>query len=89
MCDRTSTGAASCWGVNPNGELGRGFAGGVDYAPAAVSGLGTAVDLALYYHSACAATVTGAVRCWGANDQGQPGDRATTTRNAPVLVLGL
>jgi alpha-tubulin suppressor-like RCC1 family protein len=36
----------------------------------------------------CATGSTGEVRCWGGNMQGQVGDGTTTSRSAPVMVVG-
>lgn len=88
FCFRSTGGGVSCWGSNPNGELGRGTTGGAFLAPAPVIGLADAVDITAYYHSACSVTA-GGVRCWGANDQGQLGDGTTSARSTPVAVLGL
>ena len=37
----------------------------------------------------CARRASGAVDCWGQNDWGQVGDGTTTSRSAPVAVVGL
>jgi alpha-tubulin suppressor-like RCC1 family protein len=37
---------------------------------------------------ACALLADGALRCWGANNVGQPGNRRTTGSNWPVNVIG-
>ena len=79
----------TCWGWNASGQLGDGTTTS-RLMPAAVSGLasGVVAVTAAGWHS-CAVTTTGAVRCWGSNDNGQLGDGTTTWRVTPVGVTGL
>lgn len=85
----TRTGGVACLGDNGSGQLGNGS--GVDaLAPVGVSGLATDVaSVAAGSNHACAVTVAGAVRCWGANASGQLGDATTVSKPTPVEVSGL
>ena len=75
-------GTARCWGYNGHGELGDGTTT-TRYEPAPVSGPDGAVQLAsgLYSHSR-AVVQSGAVRCWGYNDQ-RPARRRHQDGRAP------
>lgn len=88
-CALTSIGAALCWGLNTNGQLGIGTTL-PSLVPVSVSGLvgGVAAIAAKNAHT-CALTSGGAVRCWGLNTHGQLGDGSTTQHSSSVPVAGL
>jgi len=88
-CAVTSDGAALCWGVNSQGQLGNGTTNS-SLVPAAVTGLGSGVaDVAVFSSHTCALLDAGGVRCWGYNFYGQLGDGTTTESLVPVEVTGL
>ena len=88
-CAVSTAGAAACWGLNLNGQLGDGTTT-TRLAPVWVSGLGSGVVvLAAGYAHTCALTTGGAVQCWGRNGEGQLGDGTTMDRLTPVAVSGL
>jgi hypothetical protein len=74
-CARRSTSpAVICWGFNQYGQLGDGTAINWRLTPAAVAGVGAAVELSAGQFHACARLSDGTVACWGSNDSGQLGD---------------
>ncbi len=88
-CAVTAVGGVQCWGVNRKGEVGDGtfMPRGT---PVAVTGLNSGViSVAAGQHHTCALTVSGGVRCWGWNGNGQLGEGTTTDRPMPVDVTGL
>jgi len=89
-CAVTLAGAVKCWGYNAWGEIGDGTSGTDRFTPVAVSGMGSGVAgvAAGSYHT-CAVTVSGGVKCWGANFYGQLGDGSTTSWATGVDVSGL
>jgi alpha-tubulin suppressor-like RCC1 family protein len=82
------TGAVSCWGGNPSGQLGIGTTGN-SFTPVQVSGLTGAVAVATGNNHSCAVRVDGGVRCWGANSEGQLGNASTANAFNPSDVLGV
>ena len=86
-CGRTVAGAAYCWGGNSLGQLGNGTSGGTSNVPVAVQGGLTFSQITVGGSYACGLS-GGSTWCWGYNIFGQLGDGSTTTRTAPVKVVG-
>ena len=79
-CAITGTGNVECWGTDFTG---------VHTDPYTVSGISTAVDIAVAENHTCAALSDGTVQCWGSNASGQLGDGTTTNSGVPVTVSGI
>ncbi|MHB8289687.1 MAG: hypothetical protein ACYDEY_10700 [Acidimicrobiales bacterium] len=88
-CAAPATGAMDCWGVDYDGELGNGSTSNSN-SPIGVTNIANAVSVvAAQYDSYCATFATGAVYCWGLNQDGELGDGNTTNSDVPVPVLGI
>jgi alpha-tubulin suppressor-like RCC1 family protein len=95
-CGVTPGGAAYCWGLNFNGQLGIGTTNGPELcaegsnpcstSPVAVIGGLTFAMVSAGASHTCAVTAAGAAYCWGANTSGQLGDSTTAQRTSPVAV---
>jgi len=86
VCGLTEAGSVVCWGANDYGQVGDGTT--TDRTtPTPVAGLtGTIVAIAAGESHVCALNDSGAVKCWGGNDQGQLGDGTKVDSLAPVAV---
>ncbi len=85
-CALGSTGAAYCWGLNGNGQLGNNSTTS-SAAPVAVSASGvTLTQVSAGNTATCALRSTGAAYCWGSNSSGQLGNNSTTQSLVPVSV---
>jgi alpha-tubulin suppressor-like RCC1 family protein len=77
-CALLDDGGVRCWGANTNGQLGYGTTAdiGDDQTPADVGDVplgGRAVDIIAGGQHTCAQLESGALRCWGLNNNGQLG----------------
>ena len=101
-CARRTSGEVACWGWGDFGQLGTtappeactdGTIGVGPHAcaltPVAVSGLTDAIQISAGPQHECATRASGAVVCWGDNNQGQIGDGTTERRWTPVEVASL
>ena len=88
-CALTTAGAMQCWGRNQAGQLGDGSTSNSS-VPVSVANLaGPVAQIATGANHTCAVTSAGAVQCWGANNNGQLGNGATTDSPTPVTPNGL
>jgi len=94
-CALLTGGAIMCWGSNNKGQFGDETTMDRAFPVNDVSGISTAISIALGEDHSCALLTGGAIKCWGDNYYGQlgavvdTGDVATTKRTTPVDVPGI
>lgn len=89
-CAVTDAGAAFCWGLNGNGQLGEGETPLARGTPQAVVGgiAFRAVAVAISGNHTCGLSLDGQAYCWGWNNQGQLGNGTFQQSSVPVAVAG-
>jgi alpha-tubulin suppressor-like RCC1 family protein len=86
-CALQDSGIVWCWGSNKRRQLGAGTSTPLrSTTPVRVALSGSAVQVAVGNHHACALTVDGAVLCWGWNSFGQLGVGTTSDSAVPLAV---
>ena len=88
-CAVTTTGGAKCWGNNHDGQLGDGTQIDRNTPQDVVGLLARVTSIRTGERHTCALTVTGGVKCWGNNHDGQLGDGTRKDKVTPVDVMGL
>jgi len=94
-CALLDDGNVSCWGWNPDGQVGineDSTSGHVVSNPSSINIFddgATAVAISLGASHSCAILDNGLVNCWGLNDFGQLGDGTSVNRYEPVLTQSL
>lgn len=91
-CLLIDDGTVKCFGYNANGRLGQGefdLPEAHTSTPHTVTGLSNATAISTGSTHACALTASGAVYCWGANNNGELGNQDTEDSALPVRVTGL
>ncbi|HSU95987.1 MAG TPA: Ig-like domain-containing protein [Gemmatimonadaceae bacterium] len=87
-CALSDAGTAYCWGLNTDGQLGRGTVGDSSDVPAPVSGSQTFIQVSAGFRHTCGLTQSQQIYCWGANDSLQAGQSAGQRILTPTLVAG-
>lgn len=88
-CALSDAGGVRCWGKNEYGQLGDGSLKNRN-TPVGVAGLSSGVSgIASGGSHTCAITIEGGVKCWGANQYGQLGNRTVADQSKPVDVVSL
>jgi alpha-tubulin suppressor-like RCC1 family protein len=73
-CALRANGSVACWGGNFNGQVGDGSSGNNKTTTVAVTGLTDTVAISAGAGHTCALKASGAIACWGGNNNGQIGD---------------
>lgn len=89
-CATTASGVVRCWGWNGYGQLGDGTLTATNTGlPTTVSGIAGGVTMLAGGGLHTCALISGAVKCWGYNLDGELGNGSTADSHVPVNVNGL
>jgi len=89
-CAVLVSGLVTCWGLNQYGELGLSYTSESVSSPTVVSVLTEVTSIMLGRLHSCAVLVSGEVKCWGNNYQGQLGLGYTSESvSSPTVVPGV
>ena len=89
-CALLSDHSVKCWGDNHSGQLGNGTSTDKISPPVSVSGITTAIAIAVGDVHTCALFSDQSVKCWGSNHSGQLGNGTFhTILSTPVSVFGI
>lgn len=88
-CALLLIGSLKCWGLNSSGQIGDGTILN-RYSPVNVTGLvsGVSSQVSLGSNFSCAVLLSGALKCWGSNNNGQLGNGTTNPSLIPLTVPG-
>jgi Regulator of Chromosome Condensation (RCC1) repeat protein len=87
-CGLIASGAAYCWGLGERGSIGNGTFDPARLTPAPVSGGLTFASISAASQHTCGLTSSGALFCWGRNEDGELGDGTGANRAVPTRVAG-
>jgi alpha-tubulin suppressor-like RCC1 family protein len=87
-CATLMGGAVTCWGSNPNGQLGDGTTTDARTA-VLVSGVADATSVESGLLHTCVRRASGSLACWGSNTYGQLGNNGLADAHVPVDVVGI
>lgn len=87
-CGLDASGVAYCWGLGERGQIGDGTFEQMRLTPVAVSGGLIFTSISSASQHTCGVTATGALYCWGRNDDRQLGDGTSVSRAVPTRVAG-
>ena len=85
-CALLASGSVVCWGLNAWGQLGGSLTTNYSPTPVQVTGINDATQITAGGQHACVRVATGAISCWGRNDDGQVGSQYEPAWNRPVGV---
>ena len=87
-CGLTDDGRVICWGVNDYGQVDPNSSDASQPTPVEVPISGSVAQVAVGGEFNCALLDSGAVTCWGRNNEGQLGRGSTSAQEGPGFVSG-
>ncbi|MFI7587461.1 RCC1 domain-containing protein [Spongisporangium articulatum] len=91
VCGVRTAGTLWCWGLNDYGQLGQGGTAGTPASvssPQQVGSASTWTQVSSGWGISCGTRADKSVWCWGRDDDGELGDRGSTTVTSPQQIPG-